>query len=353
MIDISIIVPIYNTGKKLNKCINSILNQSYKNFELILINDGSTDNSLEICERYKIKDSRIILINQNNSGAVLARKSGINIARGKYFVFIDSDDWIDKNFLKRLYEESEKGLYDIVACNSFSVYGNGLIKREEKYFYKDNIYNNNDVKNKILSKFAGDKSDEIFPTCVWAKMYDRKLFQEYGEYYLKMKFFGEDLALNIEMIAKAEKIKVIEDILYYHRCGGGTSKYMSELFYDISTTYDIQKDCINNYFFLEREDRISKVAFIFLNTYKMVLVNLFAGNIEKNKALYEIEKHLNSRIVQDAIYNLKEKRNWFDIDYIEALEMQNIEYLYNWGKQSYKKIKFKKFVKNLLIKLNI
>ena len=99
MINISIIVPIYNIEKKLNKCIYSILEQTYKNFELILVNDGSTDNSLKICNEYKRKDNRIKIINKENQGLVLARKSGLDEATGKYIIFIDGDDWVHKYFI--------------------------------------------------------------------------------------------------------------------------------------------------------------------------------------------------------------------------------------------------------------
>ncbi|WP_128330236.1 glycosyltransferase family 2 protein [Apibacter sp. HY039] len=97
---ISIVVPVYNAEKFLKKCLDSIINQTYKNFELILINDGSTDSSLNICKEYAENDSRICIINQTNKGVSITRNTGINSAKGEYICFIDSDDWVNPDYLK-------------------------------------------------------------------------------------------------------------------------------------------------------------------------------------------------------------------------------------------------------------
>lgn len=94
---ISVIIPIYNAEKYLRQCLESVINQTYKQLEIILVNDGSTDGSLSICYEYQKKDSRIIIISQQNKGAYKARKNAIKIANGKYVTFVDGDDWIDKD----------------------------------------------------------------------------------------------------------------------------------------------------------------------------------------------------------------------------------------------------------------
>lgn len=96
---ISVIVPVYNVEQYLDQCIQSILNQTYKDFELVLINDGSKDNSLAICQKYAATDSRIILVDQPNAGVSAARNKGIDLAKGEWIAFIDSDDWVDSNYL--------------------------------------------------------------------------------------------------------------------------------------------------------------------------------------------------------------------------------------------------------------
>lgn len=103
MAKISIIVPVYNTEKFLEKCLNSLINQTLKDIEIICINDGSTDKSLQILEKFANKDKRIQIINQTNSGLSVARNIGIKKAKGEYIGFVDSDDWVDLNFFEQLY----------------------------------------------------------------------------------------------------------------------------------------------------------------------------------------------------------------------------------------------------------
>src|SRR5699024_165398 len=102
MLKLSIIVPIYNSEKRLGRCLNSIINQSYKNIEIILVNDGSTDTSLEICNEFKKKDSRVKVINKENEGVALARNDGLLVATGDYIAFVDSDDYLDLTMYENL-----------------------------------------------------------------------------------------------------------------------------------------------------------------------------------------------------------------------------------------------------------
>ena len=103
---ISIIVPIYNVSKYLDKCLNSLINQTYKNIEIILINDGSTDNSISICLKYKKKDKRIRLYNKKNGGLSSARNMGIKYSKGNYLFFVDSDDFLDLEIIEYLYNKT-------------------------------------------------------------------------------------------------------------------------------------------------------------------------------------------------------------------------------------------------------
>lgn len=138
---ISIIVPVYNVENFLDKCIQSILNQTFKKFELILVNDGSKDNSLEICEKYKKLDDRITIFSQENKGLSEARNAGIKLANNPYITFIDSDDWIENNMLDILYKNIVEKKADVVNSKFFIDYSN------KKDIQNKNI-NNVDVYNK-------------------------------------------------------------------------------------------------------------------------------------------------------------------------------------------------------------
>lgn len=125
---ISVIVPVYNTEKYIKKCIRSIIEQTLKEIEIIIVNDGSKDKSLEIIKDLMKQDRRIKLINKENEGVSSARNSGIKMAKGKYIQFIDSDDWIEKEFLEKMYDFAEKENVDIVVSDYYEDYSNGKIK---------------------------------------------------------------------------------------------------------------------------------------------------------------------------------------------------------------------------------
>ena len=166
---ISIIIPVYNVQDYLTSCIESIIKQDYKDYEAIFINDGSTDDSLEILKQYVKTDKRFKLISQKNSGLSSARNTGINQAKGKYITFIDSDDWISKNYVGALVYNAEKYDADIVSIKECLVYSNGkkvyktyiLVgsvefldtkKKEDKAEEKQEVVNNTD----IFQEFANE-----------------------------------------------------------------------------------------------------------------------------------------------------------------------------------------------------
>ena len=133
MLKVSIIIPVYNTSKYLHRCLDSILNQSYENFECICINDGSTDNSLEILEEYAKKEKRIIILSQKNSWASVARNYWMENAKWKYITFVDSDDFIKKDYIEQFVKAFSKWDYDMVIWWYIKYTG----KSESNVFVKD------------------------------------------------------------------------------------------------------------------------------------------------------------------------------------------------------------------------
>ena len=139
---ISIIIPIYNTEKYLEKCINSVISQTYKNIEVILINDGSTNECcVNICKRFEMLDNRVKFYDKNNNGVSETRNFGIEKAKGKYLIFIDSDDWIGKDTIKILYEKIKNN--DLSICSYRRVYDNFPISYNEEQLKRDIILNKN------------------------------------------------------------------------------------------------------------------------------------------------------------------------------------------------------------------
>ena len=144
-IKVSVVMPVYNAEKYLAKAIESMLSQTLKEIELILVNDGSKDNSLKICEEYKNKDNRVTLIDKKNEGACIARNTGIEKARGKYIQLVDADDYIENNMLEEQYNLAEKTNAEVVMCGmKFDIHQkNGQVVTSESH-YKDMVLKSQD-----------------------------------------------------------------------------------------------------------------------------------------------------------------------------------------------------------------
>lgn len=223
MSKVSIIVPVYNTGEYLNKCIESILNQSLRELELILIDDGSTDNSGFICDGYAKKDGRIKVIHKVNEGVSIARNTGIAVADGEYIGFVDSDDWIDGEMYADLYRLAAERKADIVMCDAVTVYGNG--KRE------------NDTITQLSESTALDKG-YITPSLLmeiagaaWRCIYRKELLRDNDiDFPVGLKF-SEDRIFNILAIGKSNNVYYLKESYYnrFIREGSAVNKYYDNM----------------------------------------------------------------------------------------------------------------------------
>ena len=198
---ISVIIPVYNVKPYIRQCLDSVIRQSYKNLEIILVDDGSTDGSGEICNQYAEKDSRIRVIHQSNRGLSEARNAGLELATGKYIMFVDSDDWVEPDFCRIPYELSEKHSADIVI---FPFRKAETWKQPKRYRESDGLKN----KNRALWLLHHSGA-----AAVWNKLYKKELF-------LEIRFPAdrvyEDIAVTHKLILKAERIYYTNNIVLYH-----------------------------------------------------------------------------------------------------------------------------------------
>lgn len=166
---ISIIIPVYNVGSYLKECLESVINQTYKNLEIIIINDGSQDNSKEICYNYAKKDSRIKVINKKNEGVSAARNTGMELATGEYISFIDSDDYIDNDMIEFLLNNLLVHKADISSCSYYKVFSEKLVKGigSDVELVLDNI----DTVKETISK------NNLFPS-VWLKLFKKECIKD-------------------------------------------------------------------------------------------------------------------------------------------------------------------------------
>ena len=208
-IKVSVIIPVYNVEQYLRQCLDSVVNQTFSEIEIICINDFSTDNSLLILKEYKQKDNRIVIVNlSENKGQGNARNEGLKFAKGKYVTFVDSDDWISKDNIATLYTEIENNNLDMVSANSY-IYDNLTKKVLEKKVTSADILNRQKIEKLLIVK----KDNFVIP--VWTKIYRRKFLEDNN---IKFKLnWHEDNLFVFEILIKTTKIKFIDNKIYFYR----------------------------------------------------------------------------------------------------------------------------------------
>lgn len=208
MFKISVVIPVYNVEKYLHRCIDSILEQTYKKLEVILVDDGSTDNSSEICDYYMQKDERIKVIHKKNGGLSSARNAGLDIASGDYISFVDSDDWIVEDIYEHCIDLVEAINYDVVDFNC--IFTNGeLMKINSDIIYKTEIVEGKEILRDYLLRGQTEKT----PFSVCRKIYKRNLFEVICFPEGKI---NEDIATNYKVLMNCKRLVHTDKIGYYY-----------------------------------------------------------------------------------------------------------------------------------------
>ena len=203
--EVTIIVPVYNAEKYLSRCIDSIIAQTFTNFECILIDDGSSDRSLDICKQYRLLDERIVLIHQDNSGISASRNKGLKIARGKYVCFVDSDDNIKNNMYEKLVASINNSNADVVCC--------GYIENDKECsLCSEDFMFSNISSIEIIHYLEMQQAFGI----IWNKLYRKTCLDEYTiRFHVPVKL-GEDMLFNLQYFRYVKTVYVSADNLYYY-----------------------------------------------------------------------------------------------------------------------------------------
>ena len=244
----SIIVPIYNSEKYLKDCVNSILNQNFKSFQIILVDDGSTDNSPSICDELKkIHKEKIEVIHKKNEGQLASRMQGLKIASGDYIYYVDSDDTIEPNLLSDIYDVIKNNSIDVILFKFRYIDENGNLKRNSKTLLKSGLVNKEIIFDSIT------KSYDLYSLCT--KIFKKSLFEEvyFSEYYYFIKN-GEDLFQSLPALYKANSFYYINKAYYNYR----------ENSLSISRQYNIRRIKSLIYVFLRLNYYLTKLNY---NTY--------------------------------------------------------------------------------------
>lgn len=214
---ISIIVPIYNIFPYLRQCIESILCQTYADIEIVLVDDGSADGCYEICEEYRKRDSRIVVIHKENGGLVSARKAGIRAASGDYIAYVDGDDWIEPEMYEKMYRRMAEQKVDIVMCGRYE--DTGKARREVFHGVPEGRHGKGELLRTIYQRMiVGDEFFEwqIFPG-LWDKLFRREAVERFQMAVDERITMGEDAACVYSALLHADSIYVMHECLYHYR----------------------------------------------------------------------------------------------------------------------------------------
>ena len=217
MPQVSIIVPIYNTEKYLRRCVDSIINQTCKNLQIILVDDGSTDNSGAICDEYARKDDRIKVVHKENGGASSARNRGLDIASGRWVVFIDADDHVTEKYIEQLivYGESE-----LVITNYHLNIGDSPLEYQEEK----------------IEDYLQTISHSLIANTPWGKLYDSKIIKTHSIRFDESTRFGEDSLFNLSYLLYCNSIRIIPVCGYCYESDGISSERYKLSVQEISRT---------------------------------------------------------------------------------------------------------------------
>jgi len=325
----SIIIPIYNVERYLLQCLESVLNQTYTNIEVILVNDGSTDNSGAICEEIKVNDSRVKVIHTDNKGVSFARNLGINIATGDYILFVDSDDWLEKDAIEKISKVLNKRLYDLVFFNLVKEIDNKLIP---VYPFQDSrsLISKNELENMLPQLIK----QEVINSPI--KIYKTDVIKNNNIKFNTGISIAEDYLFNIECFLNADSLFIMKDILYHYMIRNNNSltrkfkenkyeqlmyvnntimelvtkhgKYNSEklvealLYIRLKNVYSCFTDLFNrecNFSYKKKLEFITNVTrlendkdYLKINNWRFKILALFLKN-NSNKIIYGVSRLLN------------------------------------------------------------
>ena len=327
---VSIIIPAYNVEKYIRDIIKTIENQTYSNKEIIIINDGSTDNTLEICQELSKKNKEIKIINQENKGVSEARNRGIEEATGEFIAFIDADDLLEKDMIEMLVRGLEKYNADISICGykikskheCYNYYGTGKI---EKYDQKQ-----------LISEFL---KEEKISVSLWNKLFRRECIENIR--FIKGLRINEDKLFLLKAILNAQD-GVYQDLckyIYIKREDSATTSKFSERIFDVIKVNKIIKDIL-------KDKRYTDIKLVEINEvislvtiYRMMLLSNSEKIYEKEYIKIK-EKIKSSQIKIKDIYNVNKTKA------IEILIIKKFGYIYKFSIIIGKKIKFIKKIKN-------
>lgn len=268
---ISIIIPVYKVEYYLRKCLESVLSQTYRNLEIIIVDDGSPDNCPRICDEYASIDPRIIVIHKENGGQSSARNAALDIAKGEYIAFVDSDDYIEPNYIKELYFRIIKDKSDIAVCD-YSIISTKGKKIEKKYMKSSSVIDERQFCDLESNKYY------FFAIAFWNKLFKSNIWDNIR---LKEGKYAEDSFAMTEYIKKVKKISIVNMPLYnYVQRDESAVHSFSKKNLD---AIEARLERCNYYYSLEYFNNIKGSLFQCLNIFAQALLNLDMKDVSIQK----------------------------------------------------------------------
>ena len=349
---IVVVVPVYNTGEyRLKRCITSLTQQTYQNIKIIIVDDGSTDETGDVCDKLQLEDTRISVIHQKNQGSIKARKNGVlsQIAQeAEYIMFCDSDDTLSLDAVEKLFSRAVEYDADCVCGNMQHLRGSikYVPNRECFQISEPHYYSRKDIIQHIYLSCFGLID---YPVSYCAKLYRTHILTEAFDYTPVVKFMGDDLNTSIRLIPKLNSLVIIPEVVYHYFDGGFTSRFMPYAFDDFLALYQLKQEYANKYF----KEKI-KLAYHFMDN-EMMWITLARftdcyvyGGYTKTRMQDEIKRVCEIEIVNNsAEYVVTE-----DDHYLKNFAKDILEHNYKsiWifvQKESIKK-RIRKVVKKIL-----
>lgn len=305
---ITVIIPVYNVSKYLNKCLNSIVNQTYKNLEIILVNDGSKDDSLKICRDYEKADSRIRVVTQENQGVSVSRNTGLSFVTGSYIMFVDGDDWMKLNTIETIFNSICN--YDLVCFSFVKEYPEYQTVRDLQL---NGLYEASFIQRRLTGLIGEELRDpshfETFAT-VWGKLFKADIIKNNVISFKNIREIGawEDGYFNWDYLNFCERVLVINQPFYHYRkfnSNSITSNHKSGMLNKTNHLFDlIAADLVENNKGVEFQEALNNR--IVLSVIGLGLNEMFKNDsfFNKNKSIKEI---LHSRLFDKAYKGLSLK----------------------------------------------
>lgn len=277
---LSVIVPVYDAEQYLHQCVDSIIGQTYNQLEIILVDDGSTDSSGRICDEYGAADSRITVVHKPNEGLMMARRTGIEHAKGIYVTFVDADDWIRQDAYSEMVKSADD--CDIVACGIYRYHDQHTV-RAEMPGYVDRTYQRKDILEQIVPDmlWKKEKNDWNLDPSLCTKLFKRELLlKEFRHAGNVSHYYGEDAVIIFPLIFRVSNIRILSQCYYYHRQrkeGAVPSYIQNENFFD--ETYQVYRYLKQEFMYLGYWDEM-----------KNQLEHFYLNALERKRSCYQEAK---------------------------------------------------------------